>query len=93
MKEIEDKLATLETENSALTQSYDDLHHTYSIMKQERKTLQDIFQNMSPGPINDESNAEDGAEIEIMPSNHLVFDISALCYNSEEECGEAGGIR
>ena len=82
----------LQGRNSELTQSYETLQLEYANVKQELETLRSKYENVSPTSISYFTSIKDWDVPRAEPSGPLPFDVSAFCYEQEEE-GEQKGQR
>jgi AP-1-like transcription factor len=81
MKEIEEKLTELQGEHSDLARSYETLQGEYAKVKQELEALRRKHDDgtTSPG-----SSMKGWDESEADPTDPLLFDVSAFCYEQAE---------
>ena len=85
MKETEEKLTDLQGRHNELTQSYERLQVEYSTMKQELETLRCKHENMCPVPSDYLTDINESDVTRADHSDPLLFDVSALCYEPEED--------
>jgi AP-1-like factor len=92
MKEIEEKLAELQGQHSDLTRSYEALQVEYASVKQELDLLRRRHESHSPEGSYVASSIREWEECRTEPTDPLLFDVSAFCYEPEDE-GEQKGER
>jgi chromosome segregation ATPase len=90
MKELEEKLTDLQGRHSELTQSYETLQLEYSAVKQELETLRNNYENVLVTKRRYLSSIKEWDAPRAEPSDLLLFDASAFCYEAEEESGHKG---
>ncbi|KIN05506.1 hypothetical protein OIDMADRAFT_112975 [Oidiodendron maius Zn] len=91
MKEIEEKLDELQGQHSDLTRSYEALQVEYASVKQELDQLRRKNESHSPEDSSyAASSIREWEECQTEPTDPLLFDVSAFCYEPEDEAEQKG---
>lgn len=90
MKEIEEKLTDLQGQHSNLARSYQTLQVEYAAVKAELDTLRMKHESASPESSYGVSGTGEWQECRVETSDPLLFDVSAFCYDHEEDAGQRG---